>query len=342
MEMEIEMYWNISPPLDFEYLILRLGNFRLYCKFSFSRWLGPARTVPWRKMSTTTTRSSPTGPCTFIRSSPIHLLIHHFHLVCFTKMAHYGTAPPNLDPLSLSDKDADDTEDLFASPSLPSGKSKPTARPEPPMTQPPALSPDTEEDSLATHEASLRRELSSIRTMNRVISGIVDSLEKAKGNMQTVSATVSNASGLLTTWTRILSQTEHNQRLILNPQWQGASQDIADGENEIVLRRQEKERRDAEEVRREEARVRKLEDAERRRMTEGPANKGSRGRGRGVGAGTAAGRGVGRGGGGGYVGVGGQGGVRGTARGFGTTPGRVGSGVGRGTMGPRGRGRGAS
>ena len=250
-------------------------------------------------------------------------------------MAQNGTTPENLDSLSLSDTELDDTEDLFASPSVPSKKPKAAQTPEAAETQRPAQPPDTEEDTLAAHEASLRRELSSLRTMNQVISGVVESLDKAKRNMDTVSATVNNASTLLTTWTRILSQTEHNQRLILNPNWQGASQDIADGENEEILRRQEKERRREEEIRREEAREREREEEERRRMTEG-ATKGSRGRGRG------AGRGVGRGVSSGYVGVGGQGGVRGTARGAATTPRRVTTGIGRGLTSGGGRGRGAA
>ncbi|KAK4691287.1 hypothetical protein P7C71_g5676, partial [Lecanoromycetidae sp. Uapishka_2] len=250
-------------------------------------------------------------------------------------MAHNGTTPSNLDSLSLSDTELDDnTEDLFASPSVPSKKPRAARQPEQP-TQPSAPPPDNEEDALAAHETSLRRELSSLRTMNQVISGVVESLEKAKSNMDTVSATVSNASTLLTTWTRILGQTEHNQRLILNPNWQGASQDIADGENDEILKRQEKERRLAEEQRREEAKEREKEEEERRRMTEGPTTKGARGRGRG------AGRAVGRGVSSGYVGVGGQGGVRGTARGGGTAPGRVGSGIGRGLGAGRGRARGA-
>lgn len=251
-------------------------------------------------------------------------------------MARTGITLPDLNSLSLSDSDADDTEDLFASPSVPSKKRRFERRPETSNSQPPAHPPDTEEDYLAAHEASLRRELSSVRTMNQVVSGVVDSLEKAKSNIETVSATVSNASTLLTTWTRILSQTEYNQRLILSPRWQGASQDIADGENEVLLRRQEKERKEAEEARREEARVREREEEESRRTTEGPTTKGPRGRGRGVG------RGGVRAGPNGYVGVGGQGGLKGTARAGSTTPGRAGSGIGRGIGSGRGRARGPS
>lgn len=249
-------------------------------------------------------------------------------------MAYNGTTTPNLDSLSISDTELDDnTEDLFASPSVPAKKPEAVQQPNAQQVQSFAPPADNEEDARAAHEASLRRELSSLRTMNQVISGVVESLERAKGNMDTVSATVSNASALLSTWTRILSQTEHNERLILNPSWQGASQDLADGENDEVLRRQEKERRQADEHRREEAREREREEEERRRMTEGSTTKGPQGRGRGVG------RRATRGATSGYVGVGGQGGVRGTVRGN-STPARVGSGIGRGLGVGRGRGRG--
>lgn len=105
-----------------------------------------------------------------------------------------------------------------------------------------------------------------------------------------------NASTLLNTWTRILSQTEHNQRLILNPEWKGATQDLQDAENETLRRQQEAERRAADlERRREEAR-RKAEDAERQKLvapsTRGTGTRGARGgRGRGTARGTSSGYG---------------------------------------------------
>lgn len=239
----------------------------------------------------------------------------------------------NLDSLSLSDTEADDTEDLFASPTA-TPKKRPDVSKQPrdqdssshkAISGPP---PDSEEDALAAHEDALRRELSSLRSMNTVISGITASLEKAKSNMETVSATVNNASTLLTTWTRILSQTEHNQRLILNPNWQGANQDIADAENDEVTKKQEKERKEAEEERKARQREADREEEERRRTVE--STKTPRGKGRGTGRGSARA--------GGYVGVGGQGGLRGTARGSST--GRSSSGIGRSLGGSRGRGRG--
>jgi hypothetical protein len=100
-------------------------------------------------------------------------------------------------------------------------------------------------------------------------------------DIQTVSKTVDNASTLLNTWTRILSQTEHNQRLILNPEWKGSTQDLAEMENEALHKQQEAERRAAEAERRREEARRKAEDEERRRVA-GTAPSSSRGIGRGV------------------------------------------------------------
>ena len=243
-------------------------------------------------------------------------------------MARNGT--PNLDSLSLSDTEMDDTEDLFASPSVVSQKTK--AVPQPANLSNKTIAPplETEEEALMAHEASLNRELSALRTMNQVISGVIEALEKAKSNMEIVSATVSTASTLLKSWSQILNLTEFNQRLILNQQWQGASQDIADGENELMLKQQERERREAEENRRAEVREREREEAETRRMTEESAAKGPRGRGKGTV------RGTGRSGVRGYVGVGGQGGVRGTTSKATPTTGRS-SGIGRGPGRSRGK-----
>ena len=68
-------------------------------------------------------------------------------------------------------------------------------------------------------------------------------------------------------WTRILSQTEHNQRLILDPSWQGASQDVADMEAEAVAKQQASLRQEAEEQERKHVVARKAEEEEQRRIT---------------------------------------------------------------------------
>lgn len=190
------------------------------------------------------------------------------------------------------DFDSSDHEDTFASPPKPaSGRFKT------PTNQSPNF--DTEE----ARELSLRKELEGVRNINEVIEGVIGTLERARGNMgvrlrlhfeyplhvhptdsspQTVSKTVDNASTLLNTWTRILSQTEHNQRLILNPEWKGATQDLADIENEALQKQQEAERRAAEAERRREEARRKAEEEERKRSASSATTSSSRGIGRGV------------------------------------------------------------
>jgi membrane protein involved in colicin uptake len=69
-------------------------------------------------------------------------------------------------------------------------------------------------------------------------------------------------------WTRILSQTEHNQRLILDPQWQGASQDMADMEAEAAAKKNAAARKDAEDQERRANAARKAEEEEKRRAAE--------------------------------------------------------------------------
>ncbi|OJD39886.1 dash complex subunit duo1 [Diplodia corticola] len=245
-------------------------------------------------------------------------------------------ASPSADDLQLSDPEID-----FDSPA-------------------PARHPPRAESRYTSDEArdeALRRELDQVRGVNKVIEGVIESLEKAKSNMQasshpyaaqlpvsantsalqTVDHTVNSASTLLQTWTRILSATEHNQRLILDPNWQGATQDLAEIEADTIAQRQAIERREREEQARREAAARRAEDDVRKRAeassrpSSAASTRGRRGglRGRGSASSTNTGRTTP----GGYVGVGGQRGV-----GRGPAGGRTASGIGRGGM--RGRGRG--
>jgi hypothetical protein len=134
------------------------------------------------------------------------------------------TEAPDIARLRLQD----DQEDIFASPE--SAAKQKNARPE------------NRHDAEEARDARLQAELERVREVNKVIEGVTASLQKAKANMGTVHQTVNNASTLLATWTRILGQTEHNQRLILNPQWQGATQDMEEMENEENRRQAEAER----------------------------------------------------------------------------------------------------
>ncbi|KAJ9610521.1 hypothetical protein H2200_005298 [Cladophialophora chaetospira] len=183
----------------------------------------------------------------------------------------------------------------------------------------------------------LRQELQSVRQVNEAIEGVILSLRKAKDNMKTVNNTVSAASTLLNTWTRILSQTEHNQRLILNPSWPGASQDITDIEEEALEKQRVAERREVEEEERKRAAARRAEEDERRKVevaakptkvpARGTARAGSAGRGTGASTPSSS-----------YVQMGGPN-ASGTKRGSSTAR-RTTSGIGRGSAGRGARGRG--
>ncbi|KAF7511618.1 hypothetical protein GJ744_003781 [Endocarpon pusillum] len=147
---------------------------------------------------------------------------------------------------------------------------------------------ETPHEKQDAREERLRRELQTVRKVNEAIEGAIESLAKARNSMKTISTTVHSASSLLQTWTAILSQTEHNQRLILNPSWHGSSQDLADSEQETLLKQQAAERRECEEQERRTEAARKAE-ADERRRAEGAAARlprgGARGRGRVWGAG---------------------------------------------------------
>ncbi|GAM39619.1 UPF0132 domain protein [Talaromyces pinophilus] len=171
------------------------------------------------------------------------------------------SATQEMERLQLSDED---TEELWNSPS------QRRTRPVPQRTPASAdrlANQDTKPslDQEEARELALRSELQTVRNVNQAIEGVLESLERARGNMETVSRTVDSASTLLNTWTRILAQTEHNQRLLLNPQWQGASHDIAEMESEAAAKQQAAERRERELQERREAAARKAEQEEKAR-----------------------------------------------------------------------------
>ena len=102
-------------------------------------------------------------------------------------MASNGVSA-QMNDLHLSDSD---TEDLFASPSrldqkrAHASKTSLSETPKPPVSSsrtnatPGQSKYDTEE----SREAALRKELAGIRNINQVVEGVVESLDKAKGNM---------------------------------------------------------------------------------------------------------------------------------------------------------------
>ncbi|KAL3466624.1 DASH complex subunit Duo1-domain-containing protein [Aspergillus heterothallicus] len=186
------------------------------------------------------------------------------------------SAAEEMDRLQLSDEDA---EDLWDSPSK-RGTNKMNHNLIKQESMSPVSRSARDDETLFSQqearEAALRSELQSVRNINQVIENLLSSLDRAKGNMETVSRTVNSASALLNTWTRILSQTEHNQRVILNPNWQGASQDAVDLENEEFLRQQAAERRERELQQQREAAARKAEEDERKKAPS-TSTRGARG-----------------------------------------------------------------
>ncbi|TDZ36337.1 DASH complex subunit duo1 [Colletotrichum spinosum] len=171
-------------------------------------------------------------------------------------------------------------EDVWTSPGPDGGAAPSSDRPRTPATPKTPKTPKTPATQNIPYdrEAALRKELDGVRNINAAIEGIIHTLERAKVNMDTVSGTVSNASTLLNTWTRILSQTEHNQRLILNPNWKGASHDLVEVEAEALQQQQQAERRAAEEERRREAARRKREEEEEERQRQAAVSSAPRGR----------------------------------------------------------------
>ena len=225
------------------------------------------------------------------------------------------TEAPGIARLRLQD----DEEDVFASPPKHDDTSTATK----------ASRSESRHDAQEARDARLQAELERVREVNKVIENVTASLQKAKANMGTVHQTVNNASTLLATWTRVLGQTEHNQRLILNPQWQGATQDLEEMENEEIRRQAEAERRAVEEQRRRDEVQRKAEEDERKRAAAAATpTRGARSvRGtRGVPSSSTASR---------YTAAGTS-----VGRGRGTIPAARGSSIGRGTSAARGRGRG--
>jgi hypothetical protein len=86
-------------------------------------------------------------------------------------------ATPDIGKMNLSD--SSDNEDLFASPSRASKPNQKSKQTEPA----PQRNGESKYDTEQAREASLQRELESVRSINDVIEGVVNSLECAKGNM---------------------------------------------------------------------------------------------------------------------------------------------------------------
>ncbi|PMB65309.1 hypothetical protein BM221_008665 [Beauveria bassiana] len=140
---------------------------------------------------------------------------------------------------------ADDSEytesDIWASPQQ-------TLHPKTPKTPKTPRTPRTPAPEGPDRDTLLRKELEGVKNVNQAIEGLIGTLQRAGGNMNT----------------------EHNQRLILDPRWKGTTEDLAEQEAEALQRQQEAERRAREEEqRREELRRRREEEETKRRLAPG-------------------------------------------------------------------------
>ena len=91
-------------------------------------------------------------------------------------MAQGGTTP-DTEHIDLSDAD---TDDLFASPSRAESKASKAIN----IENGRVMKDNSSENTEAAREDVLRRELAGVRSINEVIESVVDSLERAKGNME--------------------------------------------------------------------------------------------------------------------------------------------------------------
>lgn len=99
----------------------------------------------------------------------------------------------------------------------------------------------------------LEVELHTVQMYNQLIEGIVSTIGHAEHNVESMLEATRRADALLNAWVKILSYTEHAQKLLHDPQWQGISKDNElQAEREKLLEqkrakeRAEKERRERE------------------------------------------------------------------------------------------------
>lgn len=88
--------------------------------------------------------------------------------------------PPDMNDLSLSDSDEDA---LFNTPAARKGKKQAPAADAGEGAAGKTRGKESHYTAEEAREAALRRELESVRNVNKVIEGVVESLQKARNNM---------------------------------------------------------------------------------------------------------------------------------------------------------------
>ncbi len=95
-------------------------------------------------------------------------------------LTHIMAPPPSMDDLSLSDSDSDA---LFDTPAARKNKQRAHDAGDEGAAGAKARTKESHYSTEEAREAALRRELESVRNVNKVIEGVVESLQKAKDNM---------------------------------------------------------------------------------------------------------------------------------------------------------------
>ncbi|ANB15402.1 DASH complex subunit DUO1 [Sugiyamaella lignohabitans] len=81
--------------------------------------------------------------------------------------------------------------------------------------------------TLVGHErqTALNAELDQVRQINGLVQDVLQSVNHTNSNLESALISSTNSNQLLDMWVRILSQTEHTQRLLSNRNWQGQTKD---------------------------------------------------------------------------------------------------------------------
>lgn len=118
--------------------------------------------------------------------------------------------------------------------------------------------PHQEDITAEERQQTLEAELEQVRQVNDVMDGVNEAIEKSESDLDVVLNTVQNTDKLLDMWVKILSQTEHTQKLLSDPNWQGLTRDDElQAEREAALARKEEQERLEKERRQQQEAVRR-------------------------------------------------------------------------------------
>lgn len=122
------------------------------------------------------------------------------------KHPHIMAPPSNMDDLSRSDSDSDA---LFDTPAARKNKQRAQDAGDEGAAAGKARTKESHYSTEEAREAALRRELESVRNVNKVIEGVVESLQKAKDNMGVcTAAAMKDTPSMLTVVDRLQDRSE--------------------------------------------------------------------------------------------------------------------------------------